>query len=91
MVDTYDATLVRQVLMELPTVIHNETGDDAVANLTLQLCFQAVRFLDENLTDRRKAEEVDNMFANLITTDEEPTYEEEPTWQESSPLPNETL
>ena len=77
MADTYDAALVRQVLMEMPAVIHKETGDDGVANLTLQLCFQAVRYLDEALTEERKAEEVNSMFSNLITTDEEPVYDKE--------------
>jgi hypothetical protein len=63
--------------MELPDVMHKETGDDGIANLTLQLCFQAIRYLDADTADKRKAKEVDNMFAGLITTDKEPTYKKE--------------
>jgi hypothetical protein len=88
--DTYDATMVRSILMEMPDVVHKEVQDDGVANLVLQLCFQAVRYLDSEVMRSREVESIDSMFEGLITTDEEPSYKEETTWQESTLLPNET-
>jgi hypothetical protein len=74
--------------MEMPEIIKRETEDDAVANLTLQLVFQAIRYLDSEVMTKRNASEIDNMFDGLITT-EEPTYNEEATCQQNTESPSE--
>lgn len=85
-VDTYDATLVRAILMEMPDVAYKETENGEVANLILQLCFQAVRHLDSEVMRKREADSIDSMFEGLITT-EEPTYTPEDTEEPASPKP----
>jgi hypothetical protein len=75
--------------MEMPEIIKRETDDDAVANLTLQLVFQAIRYLDSEVMTKRNASQIDSMFDGLITT-EEPTYDKEETCQQNTESPSET-